>query len=123
MNYFYNSVRVYQGRGCLSELPEACKEALQNEMNSGILLLVWDKSVLEQKGFQKLMEEFPNVVVEECSVSNPEIEDLFAIYQKTLRFHIELVIAVGGGSILDLGKSLCMIRDEEIAEAYEMIEV
>ena len=52
MNYFYNSVRVYQGRGCLSELPEACKEALQNEMDSGILLLVWDKSVLEQKGFQ-----------------------------------------------------------------------
>lgn len=120
MNYFYNSVRVYQGRGCLSELPEACKEALQNEMNSGILLLVWDKSVLEQKGFQKLMEEFPNVVVEECSVSNPEIEDLFAIYQKTLRFHIELVIAVGGGSILDLGKSLCMIRDEEIASVKDL---
>ena len=82
MDSFYNSVRVFQGRGCLRELPSVCKKALKDDLSAIILILVWDKSVLEQKGIQKLQEEFPNTLVEECSVSNPEIEDLFGLYQK-----------------------------------------
>lgn len=45
LNTYYNPVRTYQGVGSLSVLPQ-----LVNGLNpKKILLLIWDKSVLENR--------------------------------------------------------------------------
>lgn len=116
---YYNPVRTYQGYSSLDQLPALAAEAAIPE--KAILLLVWDESVLTKAGLQYLRErEGHRLILRQFAASNPELEQLYGIYQETCGLDIGLVISVGGGSVLDVGKSLCCLYGNEISSADEL---
>ena len=106
LNTYYNPVRTYQGAGSLSVLPQ-----LVSSLKPGrILLLIWDESVLKNRYKKKTPAVFADILTVKTFVwSNPEMFQLYEIYNETKNENYELVIAIGGGSVLDVGKSLCCL--------------
>lgn len=119
INYFYNPVRVIQGNGCVHELPALAEEILPHGGN--ILWLAWSESVFELEVCKELKKNNAYEVRTICfNESNPTVGQLFAIYQETKEFAPRLVVATGGGSVMDVGKSLCCIYGKEIQSEDEL---
>ena len=122
MDRYYNPVRTYQGYHCIKELVHVIPELEMK--NKNILLLMWNDKLKNNEDIQ--------YVVNQCSeynwnfyhfaASNPEAYELFEVYQNTKDKRIELVIAIGGGSVLDVGKSLCCMYGSEISDVDELHE-
>jgi len=120
MDRYYNPVRTYQGYHCIKELVHVIPELEMK--NKNILLLMWNDKLKNNEDIQ--------YVVNQCSeynwnfyhfaASNPEAYELFEVYQNTKDKRIELVIAIGGGSVLDVGKSLCCMYGSEISDVDEL---
>ena len=99
MNVFYNPVRTYAGEGALSHLKDILQE--MNPAMKRVLLLVWNEQVMEKEVFQ--LTDTYAVCEEVFTASNPTVAQLFRVYQRTKQFSPEVVIAVGGGSTMDVG--------------------
>lgn len=50
----------------------------------------------------------------EVNISNPEVEDLFHCYKQIENIDYQCIVGIGGGSVLDLAKSLAALKDMEI---------
>lgn len=111
MNTYYNPVRSYQGVGSLAVLPQLVKE-----LNPArVLFLIWDESVLNNRYIKETADAFKDIItVKTFAWSNPEMFQLYEIYNETRHGNFELVIAVGGGSVLDVGKSLCCMYAQPV---------
>lgn len=119
MNCYYNPVRTYQGYGSLHQLSKLVQECVSNE--STILLLVWNESILEAPGIAEFVaKEKYHLVVQPFTASNPELTQLYEIYCQTRMLNVGLVIAIGGGSVLDVGKSLCCLYGKSIASEEDL---
>lgn len=123
MNHYYNPVRTIQGFGCISCLPEVLKEM---DLTDGrILLLIWSETVLRLPAFTELQRKDSSFRIRTMifEASNPTVEQLFDAYRNTKDFAPEVVIAVGGGSIMDVGKSLCCLYGSEITDTDALREL
>ena len=116
MNFYYNPVRLHWGEACLNGL-KGDVESLQAKK---ILILKWSEQALENQAGKKLYEALADCEVMELTFerSNPDIQELFALYQQHREERPDLILAVGGGSVLDMAKSLAAILDK----TYETVE-
>ena len=117
MNRYYNPVQTICGSGAVAEIPSLLEEILTP--GAGVLLITWDGNVVKGESFAKLKEAF-RVHTVLFNESNPTVEQLFALYSETEDIAPEAVIAVGGGSVMDVGKSLCCFYGRKITSADEM---
>ena len=114
MNRYYNPVRTVEGAGCAGRLEEILEG--MDLSRKKVLLLAWGEGPLENPAFAGLLrgdgafEVRPMVF----RASNPTVEQLFDAYRRTKDFAPEVVVAVGGGSILDVGKSLCCLYGKDL---------
>lgn len=56
----------------------------------------------------------------EVNISNPDIEDLFHYYKQIENFDYQCIVGIGGGSILDLSKSLAALKGMKIDSLTEL---
>lgn len=122
MDYFFNSVQVYQGRHCIQNLTTVL-ESLSLK-GKKILVLQWDERVRENEDLQNVMADSKEGAWQFYTFqkSNPETTDLYEVYKNTKNMELGLVIAVGGGSVMDVAKSLCCIHKEELDSEETLAE-
>ena len=123
MNRYYNPVHTIQGAGCVDCLPQLLED--MELPDKSVLLLAWGENVFQKPVFSKLIEDNKNfnICPRVFKESNPTVEQLFDIYQETKQFRPSAVVAVGGGSIMDVGKSLCCLYGSEIADVDGLREM
>lgn len=120
MNTFNNPVKLNYERNCLEKL-EGIVSSLGNECKR-ILILTWDEKFhdsLKYKYIENSLKEYDLKTIS-YSMSNPDINDLFEIYSKTNKWNIDLIISIGGGSVLDIGKSLVCLYEDNITSKDEL---
>ncbi len=120
MNFYYNPVRLYWDEQCICNLKENIKELNVKK----VLLIKWSENALDNNAGKQLYE-----AISECQVtelvfekSNPDIRDLYELYQEKKQDKPELIIAVGGGSVLDIAKSLAAILEDEFTSVEDLRE-
>lgn len=121
MNYFYNPVRTYEGEGTIGLLSDVINS--MNLSSKRVLIIGWCEKVLENNAFLKLSQTGCEVRSIAFTASNPTVEQLFEVYENTKDFAPDVVVAVGGGSIMDVGKSLCCLYGKEIDNVDMLREV
>ncbi len=116
MHTYYNPVRIFSSFGELEKLPEIAISAIQGDQK--ILFLVWDSKALEHRAIKSMMVgcEWRAKVF---SASNPDVNQLFELHNE-LESDFGLVVAIGGGSVLDMGKSLCALHGKEFESVDEL---
>ena len=114
LNRYYNPVQSFEGPGCTAELTDLLQKM---ELKEGrLLLLVWSEKVLKLPVFARLADNGFTVCSMVFQASNPTVSQLFETYQATREFRPEVVVAVGGGSTMDVGKSLCCLYGKDLPD-------
>ena len=114
LNRYYNPVQSFEGPGCTAELTTLLQKM---ELKEGrLLLLVWSEKVLKLPAFAGLADNGFTICSMVFQASNPTVSQLFETYQATREFRPEVVVAVGGGSIMDVGKSLCCLYGKDLPD-------
>ncbi len=117
---YYNPVRTITGAGSLRHL-----DALIRSLSAAgdhILVLAWDPCVYDNDVFAGLEKNHPDRIFRRriFSASNPTVNQLLHIYKETRDFAPSLILAAGGGSVMDIGKSLCCLYGRNIENADDI---
>lgn len=107
MNKYWNPVRTFQGRGSFELLPDVLGG--MNPAAKKIQFLTWRSSERLEEMCSRLKAACREVRVNVFEASNPTMGQLFQIYLETRDFHPDAIVAIGGGSVMDVSKSLCCI--------------
>jgi alcohol dehydrogenase class IV len=115
VNHFYNPVHTIEGAGCLHQLPQLLKTL--PETHNRILLLGWSQNALEHPAIKALQKDDAwQVETLVFTPSNPTVEQLFEAWESTKDFSPQVVVGIGGGTILDVAKSLCCLYGQEMQD-------
>ncbi len=118
MNCFYNPVNTIQGAGSINKIPDLLNNTSLE--NKNVLLIAWTEDIFELPFVKEIKDSGYNLSEICFKESNPTVNQLFEVYQDTKSINPSVVIAVGGGSIMDVGKSLCCIYSKEISDVDEL---
>ncbi len=100
---FFTSSEIYFGRGKIKELPELCKR-----FGKKIFLLRGKRSFEENETIISIFQELSkNFVIQEFVVlSEPEVEVVEEAVGIARDFKPDIIVSVGGGSVVDTGKAV-----------------
>jgi alcohol dehydrogenase class IV len=112
MGNYYNPVKVLIDR---IDVIESVLNDLNPQVKNIVLLTRGGDFSHSQSGqtISECIEKF-EVKKIEVEISNPDIEDLFSLYTQIKNFDYQCIIGIGGGSVLDLSKSLSALKNMEI---------
>lgn len=102
---YYNPTKLHFGREVINELGEAASEYGTKA------LLVYGKGSIKRNGiYDKIIQQFADhgikFVEYEGIKSNPVVDDVDAAVDLAREYGAEMIVAVGGGSVIDSGKAI-----------------
>lgn len=122
MNHYYNPVRTIEGIGSLDKLNELLDK--QSLKNNNILLISYTDKIENIKAFESLTSDHSyNLKTIVFTHSNPSCEQLFELYKNVKDYDCSMILALGGGSTLDVAKTLCCIKDLKIDDVQQLCNI
>lgn len=112
MGSFFNPVKIKLAN---IDVIEEVLSTISTPLKKIVLLHRGDDFLQSSAGIT-FKQQLANFEVKELAInlSNPDVEDLFHYYTEINYFETECIIGIGGGSILDLSKSLAALKNIEI---------
>ena len=104
---YYNPTKIYFGKSALGNLP-------QELANYGsTVLLVYGKNSIKKMGLYdeilKMLKQAEKKVIELSGVkSNPTYAQMMEGARLVRENHVDLILAVGGGSVIDCSKGISL---------------
>ncbi|NLV73978.1 MAG: phosphonoacetaldehyde reductase [Chloroflexi bacterium] len=111
MSTYYNPVRVTLAPGCAGALPERLGKLAVED--SRVLLVVRDAALLDMPALAGLADRWDvhSLVYAE---SLPTLSQLLALHNQLQPFAPRAIVGVGGGSVLDVAKSLASLLHQPL---------
>lgn len=105
---YYNPVHLYMGQHSIQYLRDIA--APYGATNQPILLITRGGDFLTSPACQAVREALSSYLVreEDISVSNPDVADMAAMIERVRGQSYSLIIAVGGGTVMDTAKTLAL---------------
>lgn len=122
MSSFHNPVKIFFDENGVQHL----KTVLNQANAQRVLILAWN---LDKVKTEKLLSLYSSTnhtekMWLEFNQSNPDLHDLMELSKRVQNYPFDFVIAIGGGSVIDLAKALIALQHttfETIAELREII--
>ncbi len=114
MSCFYNPVKLKWGPEITKNLPEIIAASDLNMKN--VLILTGSKSLKKSGKLDIILKSLSDRKIFVCDgvPSNPEINELSSFKSETDKLSYDSIIAIGGGSVIDMGKCLAAFRNLQI---------
>ncbi|TQR11619.1 iron-containing alcohol dehydrogenase [Psychrobacillus soli] len=112
MGNYYNPVKIkIAAIDVIEDVFNTINPPLKN-----IVLLHRGGNFLETEAGRTLYKGLEGYGVKQLAVniSNPDVEDLFHYYKQLESFDYHCIVGIGGGSVLDLSKSLAALKNMKI---------
>lgn len=91
---------------------EQFKSLVSKKEFQKLLIITWNKTLIEEQFSSINLDDAKEVKIIEFSHSNPDLEDLYEILTDIEGYNYDLVIGIGGGSVIDIAKSLIAVRNQ-----------
>lgn len=117
---YYNPVHVLAGKGALAALGAHLKETFPE--GSAVLLLTRGLDFSQSPVHEVLRNSLSAFTVREepFIVSNPDVEDVAALMKKVRDQQYDLIVACGGGSVMDAAKTLAIALHQDLDSADDL---
>ena len=123
MGSYYNPVRTYFGPGQKRVLSNIIEEL--NMQQKDILFLTRGGDFNKTGEYGEIKNDLAACKINEegyCK-SNPDIKHVYELYNRLKSIDYQLVVAVGGGSVLDIGKTLAGVKGLELNSPRQLREL
>ncbi|MGM0613086.1 MAG: iron-containing alcohol dehydrogenase [Bacteroidota bacterium] len=109
---YYNPTKLHFGSGVVGDLGQSAQQYGRKA------LLIYGKGSIKKNGiYDQVVQQLKNHAIDFIEYSgiksNPLVDDVDAAVEKARDFKADMVIAVGGGSVVDSGKAMALTIPSE----------